>query len=205
MNEKNLTKPSRASSSSKVIWIIVFSAFITTLVVGGTVYFWHRSVIQSFEQSSETEISNLRNWVKELRADWKTYNNGKLGFSIDYPGSWEIKESNGNRVDIFYPEWRQVPEGGGSVVISVEDKTLEQFINDYNSSDIASDGTALSKIFSRENYTLNGISGYKLVGTTAIGLDQSFIFISHNNKSYIVSFNDYDDAHLAIIRTFKFN
>ncbi|MBD3244963.1 MAG: hypothetical protein GF335_03145 [Candidatus Moranbacteria bacterium] len=134
--------------------------------------------------------------------NWKTYSNDELGYSIDYPSEWKAKEHKEGKVYISYPGPRQMPEGGGSIVISVEDKTLEQFIEQYNMLD---GGTSLSKIIKQERYTLNGIKGYKLVGTTAIGIDRSFIFISRANKSYIIRFHDHDDDQLEIIETFRFN
>lgn len=173
-------KPIQTIKSSKNILTIVLSVLITTLVIGGAVQYI-------------------------TPAKWKTYNNENLDYSIDYPNNWEAKEYNEDKVYISSPEWRQMPEGSGSVVISVENKDLEQFIKKYNSSDVLNDGTALSKIIKQENYTLGNINSHKLVGTTAIGLNQSFIFISQENKSYVIQYHDYDNAHSEIIETFRFN
>lgn len=136
---------------------------------------------------------------------WKGYSNARLGFSVSYPNDWEVKEYNENEIYISYSGWRQMPEGGGAVVIAVEDKTLEQFVEEYNSSDVLDDGTALSRIVKQEKYTLGGVGGYRLVGTTAIGIEQSFIFITRDNKAYIIRFHDYDDAHVDILGTFRFH
>lgn len=233
MDNENLPQPNEPIKSSRNIVTIILSVVITALIVGGAVYAWQKSVLNKTEQSLQVKITTIQNQVEELQstneqknsvatqndksekettssesatsANLQTYNNEDFGYSIKYPNDWEAKEYNQGEVYISYPGWRQMPEGGGSVVISVEDKTLEEFIEEYNSSDVLDDGTALSKIIKQESYTLNDISGYKLVGSTAIGLNQSFIFISRANKAYIIRFHDYDDAHLNIIKTFGFN
>jgi len=233
MDNKNLSQPNESVVGSRNIIMIALFVLITALVVGGAVYVWQKSLLNRAEQSLQTEITALQSQIKKLQStimeqeqpvatqkennkeqdstksttsnNWKTYSSKELGYSIDYPNNWEVKEYNKGEVYISYPGWRQMPEGGGSVVISVEDKTLEKFIEEYNASDVLDDGTPLSKIVKQKSYTLNGINGYKLVGTTAIGLAQSFIFISRANKSYIIRFQEYDNSHLEIIKTFRLN
>ncbi|OGY92707.1 MAG: hypothetical protein A3B31_01615 [Candidatus Komeilibacteria bacterium RIFCSPLOWO2_01_FULL_53_11] len=135
-------------------------------------------------------------------SSWQTYRNESLGYSIGYPGDWEAEESD-DTVYISAKQWRDMPEGGGSVDISVENKTLDQFIEDYNSSDIFN-GYALSKILKQEEYTIDSVGAYKLTASTAIGLERTYIFIPYNNRAYIIGYHNYDDIHLEILKTFKF-
>ncbi|MCB9806133.1 hypothetical protein H6775_03160 [Candidatus Nomurabacteria bacterium] len=227
MDNENLPQPNEPVVGSKTIITIVPFILITALVVGGAVYAWQKTSLNKTEQSLQTEITTLQNQIKELQdamkqeqsvatreeedkkqtspvsvtpGNWKTYSDEEFGYSVDYPCDWEVTGYKEGEVYISYPGWRQMPEGGGSVVISVEDKTLEQFLEEYKDNPSYYGGS----IVSQESYTLNGISSNKLVMTTAIGLDQSFIFISRANKSYIISFQDYDDSHLGIIKTFRF-
>ncbi|MBU1167856.1 hypothetical protein KKC60_05655 [Patescibacteria group bacterium] len=222
MNEEKRSQVNSSSQVPRNTWVIIFSVLITAIVIGGTNYAWHSFAVHSLEQAHEIETSILHSQINELRStyddnkqknftksanqeNWINYKNEKRGYSISYPKDWEVNEYNEGEIYIHYPGWRQMPEGGGSVVISVEEKTLEQFIQEYNLSDVHEDGVVLSEIFKQENYALGNKNGYKLVGTTAMGLDQSFIFITHNDQAYVIQFHDYDDAHLEIIETFQFN
>ncbi len=223
MDNKSLPQLNKVVAGSRNILTIALSMLITGLVVGGTVYAWQKSFLNKTKQSLQTKNATLQNQIKELQValqqeqsvttrdentastesvisdNRNTYSNEELGYRIDYPSDWELTEYNWDEISISYPGWREMPEGGGSVAVSVEDKTLDQFLAEHKDNP-PYDGA----IIKQEDYTLNGISGHKLVMTTAIGLDWSFIFISRANKSYIIRFDDYDDAHLRIVETFRF-
>jgi hypothetical protein len=200
--------------NSRNIVTIILSVLAVGLIVEGLIYAQQRSTSKKSEQPLQTETSSTPAAIpdsneipqKLTQVVWKTYNNTKFGYSIKYFSDWKVDDRKPEKIIISSNKWRQgVPEGGSGVEISVEDKTLEQFIAEYDSSDLTSDGSALSKIIKQESYNINGVNGYKLIGTTAIGLDESFIFISRKNKSYIIRYFDHDNDHLKIMETLKFN
>ena len=191
--------------------IIVF--IIAALVVGIGIYMWPESVRETVQPIPQA-VSDTDGLVEDAveinetesvaQVEWVTYNNDEFGYRIDYPGDWLTREDDEGRVHFHYPGWREMPEGGGSVSILVEAITIEEFISDYNSADMLEGGLALSTIISQEDYMLDGVDGYKLVGTTAIGLNESIIFVPGYNGAYVIVFHDYDDVHLEILETFRF-
>lgn len=160
-----------------------------------------------------SEIKKPANNIKGETTDWKTYKNEEYGFEIKYPADWGINSYVKNRVVIVCDfvntdtgEYKtcQGLEGMGigagiySPTITVRDNlSLQDFIKEYNN-------PPLSSIISQQAYTIDGVSGFKLVGTTEIGTDQSIIFITKGDKSYIIYFNDSLSINLEMLSTFKF-
>lgn len=67
MDEQNNLQPNESAKSLKNIWMIVVSIIITALVVGGGVYAWQRSNLNSTEQSLQQQISVLQSQVNEFQ------------------------------------------------------------------------------------------------------------------------------------------
>ncbi|MFC1756577.1 hypothetical protein ACFLZC_00230 [Patescibacteria group bacterium] len=53
MNEQNIPQSNGPVQSSKHIWITIIAVIVTAVVVGGGVYVWQKSSLQSVEQSNE--------------------------------------------------------------------------------------------------------------------------------------------------------
>lgn len=68
MNEQNLN-PNEPAQSSKNVWITVIAVVITAIIVGGGVYAWQQSNLNSTEQSLQQQISNLRSQIEQLQGE----------------------------------------------------------------------------------------------------------------------------------------
>jgi len=127
MNEQNIPQPNEPIQSSKHIWITIIAVALTAIIVGGGVYAWQNSSLQSTEQSLQQQITNLQNQIANLQkptqpivtspevteeptqpidntANWKTYQNSALGFELKVPSYVSVdKEFNDqyNRLVIF--------------------------------------------------------------------------------------------------------
>ncbi len=139
---------------------------------------------------------------QDLKNNWQTYTNTKYGFEFQYPKDWEVKQENDG--SIYLTSNLPWPQEGKAFVIRETEKSLAKFIDDYNKSDMMADGTALSTIFEQKDYSIAGVRADLLKGSTAIGVTSNMIFITHNNRNYVIDFNDQSNNHLQILKSFKF-
>jgi len=173
-----------------------------------------QGVVEVFEvnqkDGSETNKVSIPvtfgDYKPDLTAVWKTYTNTQYGYQIKYPTDWSIENiSSGISIGC---DWRktnpctglkasdiQIGAGTGrGLSILVKQISFEDFKKDY-------------VIKNQENYSLDGINGWKFVGGAiiGIGLDYNMIFVTKNSNSYIIK---YPPQSLPIeeqmLSTFKF-
>jgi len=121
MNEQNIPQPNESVQGSKHIWITITAVIVAAIIVGGGVYAWQRSSMQSTEKSLQQQITNLQSQIENLQqttppvvitpkttqeptqpidetANWQAYENKEVGFSFKYPasyGDFQISINNG--------------------------------------------------------------------------------------------------------------
>jgi len=204
---------------SKKAIITIVIAVVILVVAGGVVWYLTQeqgisSKGQADEQQSgqlqvgdnqpvldaESEINNQPSEIDT--SDWQTYRNEEYGFEVKYPGGYLVKAIK-NGLYLKHPSYDLVPNSpakGGAISIALSDQNIEDHIKEIENID-----PPLSRVISKKEYTLDGEQGIEVVSNMPVGLDYYDIFITHNNKKYLIS---YDDIGLqyskGILATFKF-
>lgn len=184
-----------AGFAGRVVWFMAFKAnppANTNANIANT-NIPNNNIATNVNVNGQIDISN-----------WQTYRNEKLGFSILYPSDWQIESKNENDIISCKLGW---PRCSWSLTINMTDDGINDFIDKYNKSDLLPNGDALAKIYKQERITLNNHEATKLVGSTALGIDNIFVIINNANKRYVLSYNDVKeesrDVGEKIIQTFS--
>ncbi|MDP2685352.1 MAG: hypothetical protein Q8P20_10060 [bacterium] len=137
MNEQNIPQPNEPVQSSKHIWITTIAVVITAIIVGGGIYVWQKSRLQSTEKSFQQQIGELQSQIVNLQqvippadttpevtqeptqptdatADWRVYKNSNLRIQFQYPKDWNIREQiteYNNRIYIENQEYKNYNVG----------------------------------------------------------------------------------------------
>jgi len=101
MNEQNIPQPNEPVQSSKHIWIIIIAVVLTAIIVGGGVYAWQKSNLQSTEQSLQQQISELQNQITNLQESTPPAVTGQENTQE----STESNETNTNETVTSKPGW----------------------------------------------------------------------------------------------------
>lgn len=140
------------------------------------------------------------------------YLNDADGYSIRMPHYWNATQSSATQFgEGTYFRAEEVivsPDDRRGLSIVVTDISLEDLIKRHEGVDPEyrkeNPDYVGPQITNQEEFFLDGVKGKKLTGTTDDGSDINYVFVRKNNKSYIISFNDYNDTHVSMISTFKF-
>lgn len=101
MNEQNIPQTNEPVQSLKHIWITIIAVIITAIIVGGGVYVWQKSNLQSTEQSLQQQISDLQNQLTNLQESTPPIVTSQKN-SQEATGS---NESNTNETVTSKPDW----------------------------------------------------------------------------------------------------
>jgi hypothetical protein len=144
--------------------------------------------------------------------EWEIYKNKKNGFEINYPKSLKVIEENesvkfirdcSRLKDSENIQLSMKCQVEGDFTISLYHGPIKKFIEDFK--DDCNETICLKRIISQDSYILNNITATKLTGTTSEGaLVINYIFVTKNNKNYILFFNNYVDEYNKMISSFKF-
>jgi outer membrane murein-binding lipoprotein Lpp len=155
---------SDAPKSNRIVPAVTAAVLVSALVAGSGVYAYQRRQADSQKNDLQAQIDTLKNQVEESKAvmatstplptamasatptsspasdataNWKTYRNNELGFTIKHPSNLEVKFfSDSNTVSFS--------EAGGSrpgvIAVSVNSstKTLDQFLADLKDGKLVS-------------------------------------------------------------------
>jgi hypothetical protein len=176
----------------KVIGVILGILVLILL----TIWAYSALYAKPVEQNSNVNVEQTEN------SDWLIYRNAELGIEFKYPVEVDVEEDNGKIYITADLSW---PERGTSLIIKEVEQALDQYIDEYNKSDVLSDGTALAIIFEQGDYSIGSIQAFLLKGSNAIGINSNIIFVIHNDRNYIIKFMDVaTDEESKIIESFKF-
>lgn len=94
-----------------------YLTIITVLIIalGAGVFVWQKQRNQVQEQPKQEEVVKADVSTDIDTSDWKTYRNEEYGYSIDYPRSWFVEETEAANKD---PYLRGGDEIGGDIYIS---------------------------------------------------------------------------------------
>lgn len=153
---------------------------------------------QNEQEPNETEQEDQMNLNETDVNNWKVYQDKDHRYELKHPETWLIDSSNGEKTFIYSSKFREdMPEGGGALTIEVKEGSLQDFIKEYNA-------VEHSQIVKEEKFSFDNISATKMTGTTAIGIDSNFIFVSHKGKNYLLTYHEFDPYHKKILSTFAF-
>jgi len=77
MNEQNIPQPNEPIQSSKHIWITIIAIVITAIIVGGGVYIWQKSNLESMEQSFNQQVLDLQSQIENVQKQAQTTDDQK--------------------------------------------------------------------------------------------------------------------------------
>ena len=221
MNEQNIPQPNEPVQSSRHIWITIIAVIVTAIVIGGGVYAWQRSNLQSMEQSWQQQITDLQSQIDNLQqttqpvvttpettqkptqptdqtANWETYQNKELGFELKIPSYVSVDKvfnDQYNRLVIFKSE----KENFEVRLREIENTSLDQYY--YLDFPVSSRSTLGGK----EALVFEAPNGY----CDGPGCSDPFIAYStkYGDDSYNLVFSgdvELNETEKTILSSFKF-
>lgn len=193
-------QPSSSPKQSNNILIIVSVAAIALLLgIGGT-YLVLNSKVQKQIQPTPVPTKTQISPTLDETANWKTYTNTKLNFSVRYPETWVFKESSAG--SDFAPS-----ENLLSVSQSEIFSPIFIFVKSVDNFDLS---TQTLDQYQEKAITVGGINTKRVSGITKQGGQAARRFtgvkMKNNGKTYgIITVGDsYIDIFDQILSTFKF-
>jgi len=148
-----------------VILGVVLVAVIVVLILSNQLSSTLEKVSKSTSESiglsetkeQEPDQKQVVSVAEVNKEDWLDYKSEDVGFEIKYPTNWIAQEQDSN-INFVNPEASWPSQDSISMTISLTDKSLEEFIEEYNNSDIIEGGLALSTIIKEVKVIVDNFS-----------------------------------------------
>lgn len=147
--------------------------------------------------SKQRNPSNSLNAIQEI-ASWKTFKNGKIGYSIKYPPDWKLRSEDQSGELYILSNAENIMEFQDYTTYSLKDgQTVENYLDSWPAAQ--SQPTQRIMINNYTSYIQRGVpDGGELSRAT-------YLHIEHNNKYLNIAIikGEYKDVS-AILDTIKF-
>lgn len=165
-------------NTKKLIFVLVFVFLGLCFIVAGAYSY----------------LSNRNDGANQIE-NWKTYENKKYGFEIEYPDSWTYSGDN-NQILLFRKDYSEVSSSAITIskdsVESVQ-KTVKDGVDDF-----------LKNSISEKVIYFAGIKASYIGYGTAIGGSSGNIIFEKGGNTFWIEYNDYIAEDQKVISTFKF-
>lgn len=171
-------------------FVPIFIILVLVLIVGagaGVYYLWIQKNQVTIQKNNLISTSQLP--VDET-ANWLSYTSTKYNFSIKYPDSMEVQESNSPSVNVVYVQTKgysaQTAQTSGAYKIEVYIKKPGQTVEEYMN--IEPNTPEASFMKSQQRIQINGLLA--LVRTYKSEADDKNVGIRDNQKLYYIYSNN---------------
>lgn len=218
-NNQSISTPTQTQQRNNKLSLIIGLTLFVFVVAILAIY------IAFIKGNPQTKISTQATPTTTItqNAEWQTFTNQELNFSVDYPNNWQTKEftrdfafigkSNGVAFRPVDPEI--VNENWGLVTVEVEDNpknlTVDDFINNYlcDSPGVCASADKAALV------TVSGVQGKKVVNPPAPVPSQIVVLINKGKIFTIVvtldrsveelySTQQKEEIYNKILNSFKF-
>ena len=190
--QPNITPPPSptgpASSSNhhipRWVWLTVFGITIAAIIA---VSLWLLFVRAEPAVAPVVEEDQQQATSTDPYADWKTYTNDEYGFELKYPQDWEV--------------WHQTDSGAN--IADPNDSNRKFLTVSVYDNDPVNLFRGVDSIYEEQDFELNGVTGKKLIGDSALSGTSAITVILYRDDAYY-ALQASSDIYDRAISTFKF-
>jgi len=184
----------------------LLTILLTAVIVGGGIYFWQQSQLESLQDAVEelqSENEELKDYMESMNDEPSAlegnYVNEKYGYSLDLPSNFDVYTEGYDNNGI---------EDESTVWVGTEsdfwtDGFYVRIISDLDSR-ISEVQENVTDVVGQSQPTLGGQSTTKVVVGWAIGYQVAYYFIETNNHIFEIQVVNSNDDAQAVIQTIQF-
>ena len=174
------------------IWAIVITVVLTAVIVGGGVYLWQSSVVNSLQgtaQKLEQQIGDLQSQVAELQqpleteGEYVTCNNSNF-YEFSYKKGWHVYINNGIEPAKIVMDKGPIWEGETENLYPVEIRVKSQ--HNKTLSDAVKDFIGDDRVLKTEDVTVAGYPAKRFEHLGFGGAAVSYIFVTPTQAYHIL-------------------
>ncbi|MBU4480139.1 hypothetical protein KKG48_01695 [Patescibacteria group bacterium] len=169
-----------------------------TILIGITILAGALAFIVGKKSKEVAPAKEIKTEVTEKIEGWQTYRNEELGFEVQYPEGWFVKDYQKNNPksspSIGFDSWKNNPDGSiwrinryNRTVDSDEDQIenlIMQYIRNYDESAIK-----------RNDITFNTYSATEVIIESDRGVIGISVYITYKQYIYVVHVEDYSNVN----------